>query len=258
MKITIIGAGNMGSAMARGFLQANYSEPIEITIANPRRTKLDALKFELPALKTATDNEEAARDADIIIFAVEPETIHTAIKQTKPSAGQIIISVAANIGLTQLMEMVEADCSLFRALPNTAISINESITLISSCNSGPEQEQFIVDLFNTTGMALLLPESKLINGTILSSCGLAFAFKYLQAAMQGGIQLGLAPKESMLMVAQAMIGAGKLILETDTHPSVEIDKVTTPGGITIKGVNEMEHAGLSSAVIRAIMKSAGK
>ena len=137
----------------------------------------------------------------------------------------------------QLVNSVGPEQTIFRLIPNTAISERQSMTLIASRNASKEQEQLMLDIFNELGMA---------------SCGIAYVLKYIQAAMQAGIEMGVCPKDAQKMVAQSVKGAAELILNNETHPSVEIDKVTTPGGITIKGINELDHAGFTSAVIKAI------
>ena len=105
------------------------------------------------------------------------------------------------------------------------------------------------------GLALLIPEEKFAAATSMTSCGIAYVLKYIQAAMQAGIEMGIYPQDGMRMVAQTVKGAAELILNNDTHPSVEIDKVCTPGGITIRGINELEHGGYTSAIINALKKS---
>ena len=142
---------------------------------------------------------------------------------------------------------------LFRS--NTAISEMESMTLIASRNASKEQEQLLLDIFNQMGLAMLIPEDKIAATTAMTSCGIAYVLKYIQAAMQAGIELGVYPKDGMRMIAQSVKGAAELILNNDTHPAIEIDKVCTPGGITIKGINELEHQGFSSAIINAIKAS---
>jgi pyrroline-5-carboxylate reductase len=144
---------------------------------------------------------------------------------------------------------------VFRIIPNTAISQLESMTLIASHHASKEQEQLMLDIFNEMGLAMLIPEKQMAATTALTSCGIAYVLKYIQAAMQAGIELGVYPKDAQRMVAQSVKGAASLILNNDTHPSVEIDKVTTPGGITIRGINELEHEGFSSAVIKAMKVS---
>lgn len=145
--------------------------------------------------------------------------------------------------------------TMFRLIPNTAISEMESMTLISSRNASKEQEQLLLDIFNQMGLAMLIPEEKIAAATAMTSCGIAYVLKYIQAAMQAGIEMGIYPKDGMRMIAQSVKGAAELILNNDTHPGVEIDKVCTPGGITIKGINELEHQGFSSAIINAIKAS---
>ena len=144
---------------------------------------------------------------------------------------------------------------MFRLIPNTAISEMESMTLIASRNADKEQERLLLDIFNQMGLAMLISEEKIAAATAMTSCGIAYVLKYIQAAMQAGIEMGIYPKDGMRMVAQSVKGAAELILNNDTHPSAEIDKVCTPGGITIKGINELEHRGFSSAVINAIKAS---
>ena len=144
---------------------------------------------------------------------------------------------------------------MFRLIPNTAISEMESMTLIASRNASKEQEQLLLDIFNQMGLAMLIPEDKIAATTAMTSCGIAYVLKYIQAAMQAGIELGVYPKDGMRMIAQSVKGAAELILNNDTHPAIEIDKVCTPGGITIKGINELEHQRFSSAIINAIKAS---
>ena len=143
-----------------------------------------------------------------------------------------------------------------RIIPNTAISELESMTLIASnWYTSNEQDQLLEKLFSEMGTAMWIPEEKITAATALSSCGIAYVLKYVQAAMQAGIEMGLYPKDAMNMIAQSLKGAAALLQNNDTHPSVEIDKVTTPGGITIKGVNELDHNGFTSAVIQALKAS---
>lgn len=258
MKITIIGAGNMGGAIARGLAKGSLVSTRDITVTNPSNGKLEQLKKEFPELTIANDNAEAIKEADIIILAVKPWLINQVLSLIKPDPEkQILISVAAGISFDELAENVGKEITLFRVIPNTAISELESMTLISSRNASKEQENLVNDLFNEMGLSMLIPEEKLTASTSLASCGIAYVLKYIQAATQAGIEMGIYPQEAMKMIAQSVKGAAELILNNQTHPAVEIDKVTTPGGITIKGVNELEHAGFTSAVIRAI-KTSGK
>ena len=256
MKTAIIGAGNMGGSIARGLAKGTIIPANDIIVSNPTQSKLDVLKAEFPALQTTRDNQEAVTGAELIILAVKPWLMKSVVSELKLKSKQILISVAAGIPFEELEHYVaDKEMTMFRLIPNTAISEMESMTLISSRNASKEQEQLLLDIFNQMGLAMLIPEEKIAAATAMTSCGIAYVLKYIQAAMQAGIEMGIYPKDGMRMIAQSVKGAAELILNNDTHPSVEIDKVCTPGGITIKGINELEHRGFSSAIINAIKAS---
>ncbi len=256
MKIAIIGVGNMGGAIARGLCRGSIVKPEDIVLSNPSPRKLEDIKATYAAIHTTHSNVEAARSAQLIILAVKPWKIKEVIDEIAPTSSQIIVSVAAGIDFDELDAMLpQRGNAIFRVIPNTAIGLQESMTLISSYRASAEQEKYILDMFNEMGMALLIPERQMSAATSMTSCGIAYALKYIQAAMQAGVELGIYPQEGMKMVAQSMKGAAELILQNDTHPSVEIDKVCTPGGYTIKGINTLDAHGFTTAVIEAIKSS---
>ena len=256
MKVAIIGAGNMGGSIACGLAKGKLIPASDIIVSNPSIGKLEALKKEFPSIAITRNNVEAATGADIVILAVKPWLIRGVLREMKLRSKQILVSVAAGISFEQLAhDVVEPEMPMFRIVPNTAISELQSMTLIASRNAGQELEALMVNLFSEMGMAMILPEDKLEAATALTSCGIAYVLKYIQAAMQAGIEMGIRPSDAMDMLAQSVKGAAELILNNDTHPSVEIDKVTTPGGITIKGINELEHNGFTSAIIKAMKAS---
>lgn len=259
MKIAIIGAGNMGGAIARGLARGKKISSSHIFVSNRGNAKLEALKAEFPELNVTTNNKEAAQSADVVVLAVKPWLVEGVLKELDLDAErQILVSVVAGIPFTQYVEWLGKEMTIFRVIPNTAISQLESMTLIASYRTMTEQESWMLDVFNEMGLAMLIPESQMAATTALTSCGIAYVLKYIQAAMQAGIELGVYPKDAQRMVAQSVKGAASLILNNDTHPSVEIDKVTTPGGITIRGINELEHEGFSSAIIKAMKVSCVK
>lgn len=256
MKIAIIGAGNMGGAIARGLAQGTHVKAGDIIVSNRGTQKLEELKADFPEIKITQNNQEAVDNAEMVILAVKPWLMEEVIGSlTWDLKKQIIVSVAAGISFEDLAEWMGDGLTAFRLIPNTAISELASMTLIASHNATKVQEDTLLSMFNELGMAMLIPEKQIPATTSLTSCGIAYVFKYIQAAMQAGIEMGVYPKDAMKMVAQSVKGAAELILNNDTHPSVEIDKVTTPGGITIKGINELDHAGFTSAIIQAMKKS---
>ncbi|MBR5804238.1 MAG: pyrroline-5-carboxylate reductase [Bacteroidaceae bacterium] len=256
MKVTIIGAGNMGGAIARGLAKGTIVGAADITVSDPSEKMLQHLQQEYPLMNVTTDNRTAIGEADFVIVAVKPWLMKTVLAELPLQPQQVLVSVAAGVSFDQLVEYTASpDLTMFRLVPNTAMSQLESMTLIASRHATPEHERLMVEIFNEMGLAMMIPESQIEATTALTSCGIAYVLKYIQAAMQAGIEMGIYPKDAQRMVAQSVKGAASLILNNDTHPSLEIDKVTTPGGITIKGINELEHAGFSSAIIRAMKAS---
>lgn len=246
----------MGGAIVRGLCQNNKNNQYNISVSNPSQGKLDSLKQEYKDIYITNDNIVASQDADIIILAVKPWLVAQVIDEISPKPQQIVVSVAAGIDLAQLdIFLGNQGNPIFRVIPNTAICVNASMTLISSYNATPQQEQLLLDLFAPMGMTLLIAERQMSAATSMTSCGIAYALKYIQASMQAGTELGIYPKEGMKMVAQTLKGAAELILQNDTHPMVEIDKVCTPGGYTIKGINTLDAHGYTTAIIEAIKAS---
>ena len=250
MKIAIIGAGNMGGSIARGLANGKLIPTTDITVSDLSKSKLDELKSDFPAINVTNSNIDAAGNADIVILAVKPWLVDDVLNEIDLRPKQILISIAAGVKFEQLAkQVIEPGMPMFRVIPNTAISELQSMNLIAIRNVSDEQLKFVLDMFSEMGVSMIIPEEKLSAGTALASCGIAFVFKYIQAAMQAGIEMGFRPDEAMKMVAQSVKGASELILNNNTHPSIEIDKVTTPGGVTIKGVNDLHYDGLTTGVV---------
>lgn len=257
MKIAIIGGGNMGGAIARGLTQGSLIKASDITVSDRSQDTLSKLTAYNAEIRTTTNNQQAIEDADLVMIAVKPWLVKEVVEGLSfDIEKQIIVSIAAAIPLSEYADWISPVATLFRLVPNTAISERSSMTLITSLNATPAQEELLLNIFNELGLAMLIPEKLIPATTALTSCGIAFVLKYIQAGLQAGVEMGIYPKDAIKMVAQSVKGAAELILNNDTHPSVEIDKVTTPGGYTIKGINELDHAGFTSAIIKAMKESA--
>ncbi len=257
MQLTIIGAGNMGSAIAQGlFKHKTAGDNLQVVVANPGQTKLDAIAPFCDA--TFTDNARAAAQADIILIAVKPWLVDRVIADIRPvidHRSPIIVSIAAGVTIQRLQEQIGRQLPTFRVIPNTAISLAESMTLVAAQDATEEQNGLISSIFGKLGKVLFVSESLMNAGTALTSCGIAYALRYIRAATEGGVEMGFQATQAREMVAQTLIGAAQLILQNNSHPEVEIDKVTTPGGITIKGLNAMEAEGFTNAVIKGLKAS---
>lgn len=262
MKIAIIGAGNMGGALARGLAKGSLIPTSNIYVANPSTAKLDALKGEFPEINVTTDNCAATAAADVVVLAVKPWKVVEVVDQIKPAMDytrQAIASMVGGLGIAQLSEWLDKGCGQLPAtyliIPNTAIATMSSMTFIASARSTAEADRFLLDVFNELGEAMLVEESLIPAGTSLASCGIAYALRYIRAAMEGGVELGFRADDAKRIVMQTMRGAADILASNNSHPEAEIDRVTTPGGLTIKGLNAMETAGFTNSVIEGLRAS---
>lgn len=262
MKITIIGAGNMGGAIARGLASGSIVKAEDITVTAHTQATLDKLSADIPSINTTLDNVKAAEGADLIMLAIKPWLIKDIINQIKPSldlSKQMIVSIVAGVSFDDMKVMLGDDnATMFRVIPNTAISIKMSPTLMCCCNASQGQVEYVKSLFDELGEAFILEERLMAAGTAITSCGIAYAFQYIKAAIQAAIELGMYPKVAKSMIDQTVAGAAALLEANGTMPDAEIYKVCTPGGITIKGLNEMAALGFDHAVISGLKKAAGK
>jgi pyrroline-5-carboxylate reductase len=258
MKIAIIGGGNLGTAIAEGLLKSKFCKPADITITKRNIATLKHLSD--TGVTVTSNNNEAVKKSDLIILAVKPfqaaEVIAGFKKEVTPK--HILVSVVTGVSLTDLDEMVKKKMPLFRAMPNTAIAIQESMTCISHTNATATQLKFVQQLFETLGKVVFIEDKLMDAATVLGACGTAYAMRYIRANIQGGIEIGFSAATASLIAAQTVKGAAELLLQKGTHPEQEIDKVTTPKGCTIAGLNEMEHQGFSSSLIKGIATSYNK
>ena len=253
MRLTVIGAGNMGGAIARALADGPYFNVSDITCtARSNETLLNLGRD----FHTTTDNLQAVGNADIVFFAVKPWLLESVICQVLPALNperQIFVSVAAGITFSQISEWLRTEkATIFRIIPNTAIEIGSGVTFISSVNASADQRKMMLDAFAQMGYSLEVEESMMNAGTRLASCGIAYAMEYIKAASAGGEILGFDRNQAEKIVEYTVKGAAELLLATNNTPQVEIDKVTTPGGMTQKGLAAMEESGFSEAVLKGL------
>jgi pyrroline-5-carboxylate reductase len=254
-KIAIIGGGNLGTAIAEGLIQSGFVASKHILITKRNITTLHDL--ERKGVLVSNKNEEAVRYADLVILAVKPfqvDDILRSLASEFKADRQVLVSVVTGISIEHITKHV-GNVPVVRAMPNTAIAIQQSMTCISARNVSEEHLQYVMDIFNQLGKAVKIDEKLMDAATVLGACGTAFAMRYIRANIQGGIEIGFDAATANLIAAQTVKGAAELLLQRGAHPEQEIDKVTTPKGCTIAGLNEMEHRGFSSSLIKGLVAS---
>lgn len=255
MKISVIGAGAMGGATVEGLIKGTFVNNNDIIVADPCKATLK--RFADKGVATTDDNAKAASAADIVMVVVKPwlvETVLKGIRQSLDASRQTLIVIAAGVSSTNIREWV-GDIPLFLAIPNIAIAELASMTFVVDAtpqHTGRTDE--VKALFDSMGDTIFTDEAHLGSGTALASCGIAYALRYIRAASEGGVQLGFKADDATRIVAQTVKGAVSLLVSSGKHPEQLIDQVTTPGGVTIKGLNAMEEAGFSNAVIKGLVK----
>lgn len=256
MKIAIIGGGNLGSAIAQGLVNSKFCKPADITIT--RRNTAQLAGLEKAGCNVTSDNSKAVKQSDIIILAVKPYNYAEVLQGFKTSLNakkHVVVSVVTGVWTEQLQKAIGKPVPVIRAMPNTAIAIQQSMTCLSNAGASNTQLEYVKNLFDQLGRTTVIDEKLMDAATVLGACGTAYAMRYIRANIQGGIEIGFDAKTASLIAAQTVLGAADLLLKTGSHPEQEIDKVTTPKGCTIAGLNEMEHQGFSSSLIRGVITS---
>lgn len=254
-QITIIGCGNLGRSIADGLLSGGYLPPAALTLT---KRNLDVIQeFADKGVLVTSDNVKAIEGATIIILALKPYNVLPILASIadhiKPN--QLVISLATGVELKDLQATAKRETGIYRAMPNTATHVQKSITAICTSQQDEQEVQRVKSLFETLGGVLHVDEELMAAVTVLGACGIAYVMRFIRAMVQGGIQIGFSAEMASTIVKHTVNGASELLLQGDSHPESEIDKVTTPKGCTIVGLNEMEHNGFSSSLIKGIVKS---
>lgn len=255
MKLTVIGAGNMGGALIKGWAKSGKVE--SITIADKNEALLREFKDVYPEINTTTDNVAAVKGADIVVLVVKPWLMKLVLDEVKPVLDlqkQIVVSNAANFTTGMLAEQLNGTAGeYFYVIPNIAAEFGASMSFIAKgADASAESLKAVENLYSIVGDTLVVEERLVGPGMMMASCGIAYVMRYIRAQMEGGCEMGFYPAQAKQIALQTMQGAVSLLKETGWHPEEAIDKVTTPGGVTIKGLNELDHSGFNSAVIRSL------
>jgi pyrroline-5-carboxylate reductase len=255
--ITIIGCGNLGSSIAKGIIDSDPQMAQKLSLT--RRSLEHLQSFADAGVHCTSDNSEAASRADVILLAVKPYNVSSTLEEIKEQVSPecILVSLASGVTLAEIKQVLGENHQVYRGMPNIAASVNESLTCITS--GGDEgSTKTVQQIFNCIGKTQMIDESLMEAATVLGACGIAFVLRFIRAMIQGGVQIGFSAEVANAIVSQTVKGSAQMLLELGEHPEVGIDKVTTPKGCTIVGLNEMEHEGFSSSLIKGIVASFDK
>ncbi len=251
----------MGGAIVEGLIKGDFIENDDICVADPSREMRD--KFANMGVTATPSNQLAAQGSDMVCVVVKPwlvEQVLTGIKDVLDYATQTLIVVAAGVKSADIRTWMEKGSEMiptFLVIPNIAIAQLQSMTfIVPAIATEPHHTEKVRTLFDSMGHSIITDEQHLAAGTTLASCGIAYAMRYVRAASEGGVELGFKADVAKQIVMQTMRGAVELLEATGLHPEAAIDLVTTPGGVTIKGLNEMEHNGFTSSVIKGLKAGA--
>jgi len=254
MKIAIIGTGNLGKSIAKGLITSNAVTTLYLT-----KRHLDSIS-EFEGYKNVTltsDNAMAVKQSDILIFAVQPFRFVSILNEISPflTENHVLISTVTGFGISKIESIVGKDQFIVRAMPNTAISVGQSMTCIATNEKGQKKAKLAMAIFDRMGYTMEIPEEQIQAATVICASGIAFWMRLIRATTQGAIQLGFESHDAQKLAMYTCFGAASLLIKSGKHPEEEIDRVTTPRGCTIEGLNEMEHQGLSSSLIKGIVTS---
>ena len=256
--ISIVGAGNLGLSLVKGLVESGEFTPRQFKLSRRRIEKLN--EMDKTGYHIFNDNKLAVENTSIVVLAVLPQKINEVLQEIKNKLDPdtLLISLVSGVEINNISSIIGDQIPIVRAMPNTAISIRESMTCITTIQKWEQHLNKVKSIFDHVGETAIINEEKMTSATALCACGIAFFLRSIRAASQGGNEIDFHASEALKMAAQTAKGAASLLLENNSHPEDEIDKVTSPKGCTIAGLNEMEHNGFSSAFIKGITISANK
>jgi pyrroline-5-carboxylate reductase len=252
MKIHIIGGGNLGASIAIGISKFSSNHKITVTRRNTAKIK----HLEELGITLSSDNSHNIHEADIVILTIKPYQVNLVLAEILPAiTNKIVASAVSGLSIESLQNKIGDTNQAIRIMPNIAAQFGESATCISFEEKNALQGQKLVSLFQDLGTAPIIDEKLMDAATVLAASGTAFALRYIRASMQAGIEIGFDSQTALAISAQTVKGAAEMLMEEQVHPEQLIDRVTTPQGCTIAGLNEMEMHGFSSSLIRGIKTS---
>jgi pyrroline-5-carboxylate reductase len=253
-KIGVIGTGNMGESLISGLIYAKSSAPQNIICSDVRREKLKCIKDTYRVI-TTTSNIDVVKASEIVIYAIKPQIMASILRETAAylDMSKIVISIAAGVPLAAIESCLNKDLRLIRVMPNIAASVKEGAAAITAGKHATKEDLKVAKaIFDSVGKSVIVEEELMDAITGLSGNGPAYIFLIVDALADAGVKMGLSREDALFLSAQTVLGAAKLLLETDEHPGRLKDKVTSPGGTAIAALHTIEEGGLRTTLINAV------
>lgn len=251
MRFGFIGAGNMGGAIARAVCKQIGGE--NVLLADADIAKAEALAAELGC---HTGDNNAAAACEYVFLAVKPQFMEEMLAQLAPVlkvTQPILISMAAGLPMSRILEMAGGKYRIIRIMPNTPAAIGEGMILYCETGVNAAELQGFLDAMACAGRLDALPEKLIDAASCVSGCGPAFVYQFIEALADGGVACGLPRQKAQDYAAQMVMGSAKMVLESHTHPGALKDAVCSPGGSTIQGVRKLEENSFRGAVMDAVI-----
>jgi len=252
--IAILGAGNMGSALLKGIINAKLTPPKKIIACDVNTEKLASLALEWK-VRTTLDIKIAAKESDILLLCVKPQTLSQVLEVMKGSIrpNHLVISIVAGMRIAFIQQMLGTKLGIVRAMPNIAATVDEGAAAVAfGKHVTAEQQKIAKSIFEAVGEVVVVAEDQLDAVTGLSGSGPAYIYMVIEALIDGGVKMGLSRDISTKLAIQTVRGSATLAKSSGLHPAILRDQVTTPGGTTINAIHELESHGLRSMLIDAV------
>jgi len=253
-RIGFLGAGQMATALARGWIASGMLTPDTAKASDPVSTARDRFSA-VTGIAALDANADVVEASQVVILAVKPQTLPAVLEEVAPSLrpDHLLISIAAGVTLAQIAAKLPRGTRVIRVMPNTPCLVGASATGIAACPEiSPDDLEWVTTLFSAVGLAIPVPEAWLDAVTGLSGSGPAFVFVIIEALADGGVRMGLPRDVATRLAAQTVLGSAKMVLETGQHPAALKDAVASPGGTTIAGLHALERGGLRGTLINAV------
>ncbi|MBI2919701.1 MAG: pyrroline-5-carboxylate reductase [Planctomycetes bacterium] len=258
--IAVVGAGKLGETLIRALLDARVVPP-ERLVATAKHAETVASKEKTLGIRMTLDNRKACRGADVVILSVKPQAMEEVLKGIRSAVTpkQLVISTAACVGTAAIERGLGRRIPVVRTMPNTPALVRAGMTAVAPGRfATPAHLALAHEIFASMGRVLVLDEKHMDAVTGLSGSGPAFIYVVLEALAEGGLKVGLPREIATELIAQTMLGAAKMILETREHPAKLKDVVITPAGCTIDGLLELEEGGIRVALIKAVVRATAR